>query len=62
MTLRVPALDGVRCAKCGAENIPPRKVYVWQVSDERGLHFECDQCSTAFPFYEVDPIPGGSQW
>lgn len=44
MTVRVPALDGVHCPKCGAENIE-RKVCVWKVADERGPHHECDVCA-----------------
>lgn len=44
--LRVPEPEAteIRCPKCGAENIG-RKVYVWRVSDERGLHLECDVCA-----------------
>ena len=48
MTIRMPAINGVRCPKCGAENIPPNKNYVWRVADERGLHFECDVCAHDF--------------
>lgn len=26
-------------------NTPPSKIVVWMVSDERGLHRECDACT-----------------
>jgi hypothetical protein len=42
-----PILD-VQCPKCAAFNLEDRRVHVWAVSDERGLHYECDCCSHAW--------------
>lgn len=44
MIVKIPALDSENCPKCGAENIG-RKIHVWRVSDERGLHCECSVCA-----------------
>jgi hypothetical protein len=43
--VRVPALDDETCPHCHAENIPPRKVCVWRIGDERGAGWECDVCA-----------------
>lgn len=47
MTLRIPALYDEACPKCGASN-DPKRATVWQVADERGVHFECDCCAHAW--------------
>lgn len=54
VTFKVPAFDSTDCPKCGAGNAG-RKVYVWKVADERGIHFECDVCSKAWPFTSETP-------
>ena len=54
MTFKVPAFDSTDCPKCGAGNAG-RKVYVWKVADERGIHFECDVCSKSWPFTVETP-------
>lgn len=45
MTVRLPGFDDEWCPKCHAMNTPPSKIVVWMVSDERGLHRECDACT-----------------
>jgi predicted RNA-binding Zn-ribbon protein involved in translation (DUF1610 family) len=44
-----PPISELACPKCGSENIG-RKIYVWRVADERGQHWECDACATAWGF------------
>jgi DNA-directed RNA polymerase subunit M/transcription elongation factor TFIIS len=44
MTVRAPATDDELCEKCGAAN-HGTAISVWRVADERGLHWECDQCA-----------------
>lgn len=44
--LRVPALLDESCPHCHEANPDTRNVRVWRVSDERGLHHECDWCAT----------------
>ncbi len=48
-----PEITQRACPKCGAENVG-RKIYLWRVSDERGVHNECDVCATQF---NVTTIP-----
>lgn len=45
--VRIPAHLDEACPKCGSSN-DPKKYFVWMVSDERGLHLECDVCSNAW--------------
>lgn len=54
MHFRIPAFDSTACPKCGAGNTD-KKYYVWKVSDERGLHFECDVCAADFPWVSETP-------
>ncbi len=45
---RTPAPFDLVCPHCEHENIPPRKIVIWLVTDERGRHYECDVCSHGF--------------
>ena len=47
MSVSIPALADEMCPKCGSSNTD-KKFYVWRVSDERGLHFECNVCANAW--------------
>lgn len=45
---RSPAQPDEACPKCGNANPDARKVSIWRVSDERGLHLECEVCAHAW--------------
>ena len=45
--VKIPALPFVFCPKCDTVNTDT-KILVWSVSDERGLHLECDVCFHAW--------------
>lgn len=47
LTVRVPAWWHEECPRCRAVN-DDKKESVWRVSDERGLHLECDVCAHAW--------------
>lgn len=47
MTLKIPALDHIDCPKCGSGNTD-KKVHIWKVADERGVHHECSVCAHAW--------------
>ena len=51
--IRTPAPPYIRCPKCGEMNAD-RKHNVWFVSDERGVHAECDVCSESFSANAVE--------
>jgi hypothetical protein len=45
-----PVVTGVMCPKCLACNAAEGQHHVWRAVDERGFHWECDVCSTAWGF------------
>lgn len=42
-----PEITELQCPKCRAENVG-RKLHIWRVADERGVHYECSVCAHAW--------------